>query len=427
MRHILLLAFVLAWTPALAAPEDVGADLETVRAEIQATKEALSGYSNPSAAIPTTLQLKLATLEATEALLSQRVIVEREAIPTEIKAAVAQPSPEIANQIAEELKREEGKLAELKTEARRYTGGLLQATSALSAAAQETTVAFLRMKYYEAKYGLWQPAPATQASAGTDASSVDQDLPDSPAAAKAEPPKWADPDYPDIDYTAAYYSGLSQNEGTYFSGRWTVVISSAGVDDSRTVIAFNADPQDTNQSDTVTAYAGCVEGSTRFLVSTGGYLLDNDDRLRVTWRIGADEAVQESWYSTTNNHSAIIEGRQAREFIERLAKANPDRLFLRVDERDGDRHSKTLDARGFDKVRNEIGDACNWLGDDMTAQQRQAVQQALKAAGFYKGSIDGRLGGGSRAAIISYQKSKDLTITGGINRQTAMAMGLITE
>lgn len=427
MRYILLTIFLFASTPALAALEDINSDLKAVRAEIQATREALKGYSSPSAAIPATLQLKLATLEATEALLNQRVIVEREAIPTEIKASVTQPSPEVANQIAEEMKREEAKLAELKAEAGKYTGGLLQATATLSAAAQETTVAFLHMKYYEAKYGLWQPAPATPVSASTDVSSAASSESDSPAAAKTAPPKWADPDYPDIDYTATYYSGVSQNEGTYFSGRWAVAISAAGVDDSRTVIAFNADPQDTSRTDTMTAYAGCVEGNTRFLISTGGYLLDDDDRLRVTWRIGADEAVQESWYSTTNNQSAIIDGRPAREFIERLATANPDKLFLRVDERDGGRHSKTLDARGFNKVRNEISEACNWLGDDMTAQQRQAVQQALKAGGLYKGSIDGRLGGGSRTAIIAYQKSKGLTVTGGINRQTAISMGLIAE
>ena len=46
------------------------------------------------------------------------------------------------------------------------------------------------------------------------------------------------------------------------------------------------------------------------------------------------------------------------------------------------------------------------------------VQQALKNAGFYNGAIDGKIGKGSKKAIIDFQRANNLTVDGIIGRKT---------
>lgn len=46
------------------------------------------------------------------------------------------------------------------------------------------------------------------------------------------------------------------------------------------------------------------------------------------------------------------------------------------------------------------------------------VQKALKNAGYYKGAVDGKLGSGSKQAIVDFQKDHDLTADGIIGRKT---------
>jgi peptidoglycan hydrolase-like protein with peptidoglycan-binding domain len=46
------------------------------------------------------------------------------------------------------------------------------------------------------------------------------------------------------------------------------------------------------------------------------------------------------------------------------------------------------------------------------------IQQALQNAGFYKGAIDGKIGSGTKSAIVNFQKSKGIKADGIIGRQT---------
>ena len=48
----------------------------------------------------------------------------------------------------------------------------------------------------------------------------------------------------------------------------------------------------------------------------------------------------------------------------------------------------------------------------------EKVQKALKAAGYYKGNVDGKLGTGSKAAIAKFQKDHGLKVDGIIGEQT---------
>lgn len=48
----------------------------------------------------------------------------------------------------------------------------------------------------------------------------------------------------------------------------------------------------------------------------------------------------------------------------------------------------------------------------------EKVQKALKAAGYYKGNVDGKLGAGSKAAISKFQKDHGLKVDGIVGEQT---------
>jgi len=54
--------------------------------------------------------------------------------------------------------------------------------------------------------------------------------------------------------------------------------------------------------------------------------------------------------------------------------------------------------------------------------QRKEAQQQLKAAGVYKGKIDGNMGSETKQAISQFQQQKGLDQTGKLDRQTLSAM-----
>lgn len=58
-------------------------------------------------------------------------------------------------------------------------------------------------------------------------------------------------------------------------------------------------------------------------------------------------------------------------------------------------------------------------GADVTA-----LQQALQAAGFGPGAIDGSFGPGTEAAVLAFQRSKGLAADGLVGPNTATALGL---
>ena len=61
----------------------------------------------------------------------------------------------------------------------------------------------------------------------------------------------------------------------------------------------------------------------------------------------------------------------------------------------------------------------NSSGPDVTA-----LQQALQAAGFSPGAIDGSFGAGTEAAVLAFQRSKGIAADGIVGPNTATALGL---
>jgi TonB family protein len=54
----------------------------------------------------------------------------------------------------------------------------------------------------------------------------------------------------------------------------------------------------------------------------------------------------------------------------------------------------------------------------------RAVQERLKSAGFYPGPVDGLLGPRTREAVLRYQESRSLPVSGEIDKATKTALGL---
>jgi His-Xaa-Ser repeat protein HxsA len=59
-----------------------------------------------------------------------------------------------------------------------------------------------------------------------------------------------------------------------------------------------------------------------------------------------------------------------------------------------------------------------------TGNTIQSAQQALQQNGFYKGTVDGKMGPHTRQAIKSFQQSKGLHATGHLNQKTLTALGV---
>lgn len=59
-------------------------------------------------------------------------------------------------------------------------------------------------------------------------------------------------------------------------------------------------------------------------------------------------------------------------------------------------------------------------GDDssLAGVSIKKIQKALKSAGFYKGRIDGKMGGKTRRAIVKFQKVNKLSPDGAVGQST---------
>jgi His-Xaa-Ser repeat protein HxsA len=59
-----------------------------------------------------------------------------------------------------------------------------------------------------------------------------------------------------------------------------------------------------------------------------------------------------------------------------------------------------------------------------TGNTIQSAQQALQQGGYYKGTVDGKMGPHTRQAIRNFQQAKGLHATGHLNQKTLTALGV---
>jgi len=60
--------------------------------------------------------------------------------------------------------------------------------------------------------------------------------------------------------------------------------------------------------------------------------------------------------------------------------------------------------------------------EPMIKLSAKQIQKALKNAGFYQGTIDGKIGPKTKAAILKFQKAKGLKVDGIVGKRTSAAL-----
>ncbi|HSV43077.1 MAG TPA: peptidoglycan-binding protein [Candidatus Bathyarchaeia archaeon] len=113
--------------------------------------------------------------------------------------------------------------------------------------------------------------------------------------------------------------------------------------------------------------------------------------------------------------------------VDRKTLAQLHKQDLAGRKRDEKRHvlDKSSRRKRTDKVVQEQGSMETMSknrsksGNDQKSVERiREIQTALKAAGFYQGKVDGKLGQGTRRAIKEFQLSKNLKADGVVGRKT---------
>jgi hypothetical protein len=131
------------------------ADLQTVQVELAEAKVQQTMYSG--GLLKSLLELRTEVLKTNEALLEQRVHALESGAKITVVVQAAQEDPIRAAQLAAEIDGQKIKLARANAEAARYSGGLIQVISLVSAATVQNTVAMLEQQQLMAKYGLGLP------------------------------------------------------------------------------------------------------------------------------------------------------------------------------------------------------------------------------------------------------------------------------
>ena len=130
-------------------------ELQAVRDDVDAAKRQQGQYSG--GLLKALLDVRVEVLKTNEALLDQRVQALESGAKITVVVQAVRDDPIRAAQLATEIEAQKVKLAQAKAEADRYSGGLMQAMSLVSAATVANTVAVLEQQHLVAKYGLGLP------------------------------------------------------------------------------------------------------------------------------------------------------------------------------------------------------------------------------------------------------------------------------
>ena len=153
---------------------DLGQDLDRIGQEIEnATRDDVA-YSG--GLIKTMIGMRLEVLKTNEALVEQRIHALESGARITVVVDATKPDPTRATELAKEIETQRAKVEEARTEADRYSGGLVQAMAETAVATNRNTLAMLEQQYFVARYGLALPVAAatqpTQAETGAGVASA---------------------------------------------------------------------------------------------------------------------------------------------------------------------------------------------------------------------------------------------------------------
>jgi hypothetical protein len=159
---LLLIASVQACKPAELTPQqqaeivNLESELATVRADVeQAEKEdaALKG-----GLVKALIAARLEILRTNVALIQQRIQTLESGAKMTIVVNAIKPDQMRAAELLKDIEIQKKKVSDARQEATRYSGGLVQAMSMMTAATAANTLASLEQQYFAAEYGFALPS-----------------------------------------------------------------------------------------------------------------------------------------------------------------------------------------------------------------------------------------------------------------------------
>ena len=368
-----------------------------------------------------------------EALLLLRTVlrVRQEAEAGEIKTEVTIPAvkanPEKAEQLLGEIALQNQRI-EITAKEADQAGGLLKAIALGRLETEKLTLAQLQMSYLQERYGIAFPK-AANITTTDNLTSENSQARDSEDTSELRNPRaaWADPAYPQIDYSMAPFS-QAHKDGDRISGWWVIKEERAAIDDSPSVTAINyAAYDERNFRDLSVLVTYCREGETSFVFLQDDYLFKslNRDGFDIAYRIDQEPAQNERWSGLTSNKGAGIFGTQAEPFLRKLYKA--ENFFIRLTEGNGERHDEEFDLSGVQVAIEAVANACSWSTLDLTQADIRTIQTLLNAGGFDAGPADRIWGESSKDALREFQKQSGLRETGAPDRTTLQTLGISAQ
>lgn len=145
--------------------EDLKRNLDQVRKDIMGGVKEDALYSG--GLIKTLIGVRLEILKTNEALIEQRIHVLESGAPITLVVNATIPDMEKATALAKEIEIQRAKLEVARSEANRWSGGLVKSMAETAAVTEQYTLAILEQQFFIAKYGFAIPA-----ATGTQADSV---------------------------------------------------------------------------------------------------------------------------------------------------------------------------------------------------------------------------------------------------------------
>lgn len=419
VRPYLLSALMVTPLPALAQEGNLALELTEIERQITEVEAEASRYDG--GLIVGLIDARKEALLLARTLIQNRMLAEEGKATIEVVVPAIQPDPSRAEQILGEMAAAQARIKEAEKEAAN-AGGLIQALALSRVETEKLTLAQLQMGYLQARYGIAFPIAQVQAPEAADRTPAAAEPVDDPVEA-GQGVAWADPRFPEIDYTLQPFEQAHQ-EGHKISGWWTIQTKSAAVDDSPQITAVNYSEYEPNNFMGFTALIGrCMEGETALIFVQEDFLMNDFRRnsFEMTIRIDDEPARQARWSSLTSNKGAGLFGRDAEAFIRTIYDA--DQMFLRLVESNGQRHDAVFDLSGGQDAFEEVAAACGWTTLSLSTDDYRAIQTLLNAGGFDAGTPDGQWGPASQRAMRSYQSSVGLPETGAPDRATLQSLG----
>ena len=419
----LLAAFVIVQLslPATAQTTDaLKSELSSIDQQIAQAEQDHTRYDH--GAIQRLAEMRRQALLLSRVVLENRILAAKGGEPLEVAIPAIQPDAAKANQILGEMADAQRRIEEA-LRAAEESGGLIKAVALTRVETEKLTLAQLQMAYLQAKYGVVFPkVPATLAGVAPRDRVVSVESPVS-GSSETEVPTWADRRFPSIDYSLRPFE-QAHREGKRIAGWWTIKSELAPVDDSPQVTAINYSAHKSNSFRSVKALlARCTEGETALIFVQDEFLLSDYDRntFDIIYRIDDAMARRMRWSGLINNKGAGLFGRDAESFLRQLYDAK--RLFIRLLEKNGQKHDAIFDLSGVADVFDQVAGACDWSSSAVSEAEYRAIQILLIAAGFNAGPPDGRWGPVSEQALRSFQASVGLTPTGVPDPDTLSHLG----